>query len=278
MSDETRIEWAHDTLNPWQGCAKVSPGCKHCYADELDKRHLRARDRHWGPRAPRLFASDVHMARPLAWNRKAERAGERRRVFCMSMGDFFELHTDPRIAARQGLYRDRVFEMVARTPWLDWLMLTKRPENVQGMVPDAWWRERFPSNVWLGVSIENQDAAEARLPILLDLDEQFRGVRPFLSCEPLLGPLDLAAAAPGYMLPMILHWVIGGSESGSRARPAELDWFRSLRDQCTSLGVPFLFKQWREPGKGKRKVSLPMLDGRAWVEIPLCKRDKRDAP
>jgi len=138
VGGNTSIEWAHDTFNPWQGCTKVGLGCKNCYADELDKRHLWSRDRHWGARAPRLFASDVHMARPLAWNRKAERAGVRRRVFCMSLGDFFELHENPRTAARQSLYRARVFQLIDQTPWLDWLLLTKRPENVQGMVP---WRE-----------------------------------------------------------------------------------------------------------------------------------------
>ena len=265
MAENTKIGWAHHTLNPWQGCSKVSLGCKYCYAEGQDVRF--SLGRHWGPRAARLFANDVYMAKPLAWNRKAERAGERRRVFCMSMGDFFELHEDPPIVARQCLYRHRVFEMIGKTPWLDWLLLTKRPENVQGMVPDSRWRERFPSNVWLGVSIENQDAAEARLPILLDLDEQFCGVRPFLSCEPLLGPLDLAAAAPSYMLPMILHWVIVGSESGSRARPAQLDWFRSLRDQCKRMGVPYFFKQWLEPGT-RAKVELPVLDGRQWADIP----------
>lgn len=260
----TRIEWTDHTLTPWNGCSKVSAGCKYCYAESQDKRHLRSRDLHWGENAPRLFASDAYMAQPLVWNRAAERAGVRRRVFCASMGDFFELHPDPRIAARQQEYRDRVYKLIDQTPWLDWLFLTKRPENVQGMVP---WLGRFPANVWLGVSVENQDAAEARIPILLDLDAQYSGVRPFLSCEPLLGPIDLEAAAPSHALPLTLHWVIAGSESGANARPAELDWFRSLRDQCTRLGVPYFFKQYREPGQ-RKKVSLPVLDGRQWAEIP----------
>lgn len=259
MSSNTAIEWAHHTFNPWQGCTKVSPGCKHCYAEALDKRHLRSRDSHWGANAPRLFADEQYWRQPLAWNRAAERAGERRRVFCMSMGDLFELHSIPLYAAIQATARRRVFDTIEATPALDWLLLTKRPENLAPMLP-THWRERPPANVWLGASIENQAMADERLPVLLDAP----AVVHFVSYEPALGPIDLDAAAPGRCTDE-LDWLIAGAESGHKARPARLWWFRSVRDQCERLDVVFFFKQRM---KAKRKVSLPLLDGRQWTETP----------
>ena len=264
MSANSSIEWTHHTFNLWQGCDKVSAGCKHCYAETLDARHLRSRDEHWGRYRPRLFASDAYMDIPLSWNRSAERAGERRRVFCMSMGDVFELHAIPLYAAMQAGYRARLFDLMAHTPWLDWLLLTKRPENIAPMLPSSWRREP-PTNLWLGASIENQTVALERLPILLDAPAAYH----FISYEPALGPLDLEAAVPGGCIPLQLDLVIAGSESGHKARPAQLDWFRDMRDQCQRLGVSFFFKQWVE---NREKTSLPLLDGRQWAEVPALRQ------
>lgn len=260
MAENSSIEWTHHTFNLWYGCSKVSTGCKHCYAESFDRRHLLAPDSHWGPQAPRHFAGDKYMRAPLAWNRTAERTGQRKRVFCMSMGDVFELHAIPIYAAIQATYRQRLFALIEQTPWLDWLLLTKRPEHITPMLPSTW-RRRPPCNVWLGASIENQAAAAERLPVLLDTSARVH----FVSYEPALGPIDLEEAAPGYCVPLQLDWLIAGSESGLRARPAEPDWFRNIRDQCQRLGVNFFFKQWVE---GQRRVSLPVLDGRQWCQVP----------
>jgi protein gp37 len=260
MAESSSIEWTRHTFNLWHGCVKVSPGCKHCYAEDFDRRKLNEPVTHWGPLAPRWFARDSYMAQPLAWNRKAERDGERTRVFCMSMGDLFERHALPIQGALQGMYRQRLYELIAATPWLDWLLLTKRPENIADMVP-ASWSERPPFNVWLGASIEDQATAAERLPILLDVPARVH----FASYEPALGPLDLEAAAPGRAGD--LDWLIAGSESGQKARSARRSWFRDARDQCQRLGIHFFYKQWVEHGT-RNKVSLPMLDGRQWCEVP----------
>ena len=263
MAENTSIEWAHHTFNPWQGCTKVSPGCKHCYAEALDRRHLRNSEDHWGPAAPRIFASESYMRQPHAWNRKAKRAGERARVFCMSMGDLFEQHQVPLYAAIQARYRRRLYELIEQTPWLDWLLLSKRPENMTPMLPVAW-RAAPPANVWLGTSIENQATAEERLPVLLDTPARVH----FVSYEPALGPVDLekAASAPEYAVPLQLDWVIAGDESGPGARPARRWWMASMRDQCQRLGVKFFFKQWDQG-----KVSLPLLGGRQWCQVPTSR-------
>ena len=258
MAESSSIEWTRHTFNLWHGCAKVSAGCKHCYAESHDARHLSTDEDHWGKHAPRMFARERYLRQPLAWNRKAARAGERARVFCMSMGDVFELHAIPLYAAIQARLRGRLYDIIAATPWLDWLLLTKRPENIAPMLPSAW-RERPPLNVWLGASIEHQAAAAERLPVLLDVPARVH----FVSYEPALGPLDLESAAPGRSHE--LDWLIAGAESGREARPAQLDWFRDARDQCERLGIRFFYKQWAECG---RKVSLPVLDGRQWRDVP----------
>ena len=261
MSANSSIEWTHHTFNPWQGCVKVSPGCKHCYAEARDKRLLRGPVRHWGADAPRLFASERYMRQPLTWNRKAARTGQRTRVFCMSMGDLFERHAIPFYAALQAAYRERLYELIEQTPWLDWLLLSKRPKNMASMLPRPWLKQPR-ANVWLGTSAENQTTAADRLPVLLDTPARVH----FVSFEPALGPIDLEAAAPDHCIPLQLDWLIAGSESGPSARPAQLDWFRSARDQCQRLGVNFFFKQWVEGPR--KKVKLPVLDGRRWQDVP----------
>jgi protein gp37 len=242
VGEGTTIAWCDHTFNPWWGCTNVSLGCVNCYAHTWSKRtgfDL------WGAKGDRRTFSEKHWREPLAWNAAAQRAGERRRVFCASMADVFEDH--PALPPE----RAKLWPLIEATPWLDWLLLTKRIENVSGMVP---WGDNWPENVWMGTSVENQEWADRRIPILLDLPATVR----FLSCEPLIGPVDLGHfLEPGYETqggdwtetPSV-DWVIAGGESGGHARRMAPEWARSLRDQCRPRdlpyrfdGVPFLFKQ-----------------------------------
>lgn len=157
-------------------------------------------------------------------------ARRRERVFCASMADVFERRAELNEA------RTRLWSLIEQTPWLDWLLLTKRPQNVEGMIP---WEKDWPANIWLGTTIENQTLAAKRLPFLL---KQPAAVR-FLSCEPLLGPIDLRSWFRKRGLKPI-DWVIAGGESGHGARPMHPDWATSILHQCQEFDVPFHFKQW----------------------------------
>jgi protein gp37 len=255
MSAGSAIEWTHNTHNLWIGCARVSPGCRFCYAEQQAERFWPGQ---WHLAGPRRFLSEGYWRKPLGWNRAAERAGTSTLVFCGSMCDFAEVHPDPEIAARQDAARARLWDLIAVTPWLTWQLLTKRPENVAALVP---WGDDWPRNVWLGTSVEDQTRAEQRIPALLALPARTR----FLSCEPLLEQLDLSrwlgieyfdsfgwgqelgAALTGRVGPAGgLHWIIGGGESGPQARPMHPAWARSLRDQAVAAGVPFFHKQHGE--------------------------------
>jgi protein gp37 len=257
MGKDSRIEWTDHTFNPWWGCVKVSDACKHCYAEAWAKRTGQAV---WGIRAPRRFFGAAHWLEPLRWNREAEQAGERRRGFCASMADVFE---DRRDLDRP---REQLAGLIAATPALDWLLLTKRPEHVCSLAP---WGGDWPPNVWLGTTAEMQRWVVERLPILSDVPAHLR----FVSCEPLLGPLDLTP-----WLGSSVHWVIAGGESGSNARPTDPLWFRSLRDQCQRACVPFHFKQWgnwspakhdqRQLVRTAKKTAGRVLDGRTWDQLP----------
>lgn len=273
MGRNSSIEWTHHTFNPWWGCSKVSPACAHCYAESWARRiGLQL----WGDTTPRRFFSDTHWKEPLRWNRAAKRDGQRKRVFCASMADVFE--------AREDLtpWRKRLWSLIEDTPWLDWLLLTKRPEHATRMVP---WGRRWPANVWLGTTIENQVYAEERIPTLLHVP----ALTHFLSCEPLLGPLELSKwLGRSARNEKRIDWVITGGESGPRARPMDPGWAMALRDQCLSAGVAFLFKQWGEwaPAEGKttaksnqtlrqtplkrfgKKAAGRVLDGRTWDGLP----------
>jgi protein gp37 len=144
MGKNSKIEWTHHTFNPWWGCTKVSPACKNCYAETWARR-IGADI--WGRSAPRRFFSDQHWRAPLAWNSEAQDEGVRRRVFCASMGDVFEGRTD------LNEWRVRLWQLIEDTPWLDWLLLTKRPERALDYVP---WDLEWPENVWVGTTVENQ--------------------------------------------------------------------------------------------------------------------------
>jgi protein gp37 len=291
---DSEISWTHHTFNPWWGCVKVSPGCEACYAETLSKRWGH---KIWGPAktTQRRLMSDDYWKQPLKWNAAAEKAGTRARVFCASMADVFEDH--PGVTSS----RIRLWDLIRETPMLDWLLLTKRPENILQMIPDRW-RSHPRHNVWYGTSVENQEYADRRIPELLKVPAVVR----FLSCEPLLGPVDIfdylwESAGPewaGYNLAEPgIHWVIAGGESGPGARPMHPDWARSLRDQCSygSEHVAFHFKQWGEylplndrPAievHGKvihddarftwvrvgKKAAGRLLDGRTWDDFPTPK-------
>jgi protein gp37 len=257
MAENSTIEWTDNTFNPWEGCARVSPACENCYAETRDKRRLFGPELHWGVRAPRLFHGDAYWKQPLAWNRRAAEAGERRRVFCSSLADVFEDRRD------LDPHRARLWRVIEATPNLDWLLLTKRPQNI-GRLAAPWSAGSWPSNVWLGATVENQKYADERIPELLRHGAAVR----FLSCEPLLGPLDLTRWLGR------LAWVIAGGESGPGARPSAIDWIRAVRDQVVGAGVAFHFKQWGNwTPTGEQLVRLRTkserrLDGRTWDEFP----------
>jgi len=227
MAKDSKIEWTHHTFNPWWGCTKVSPACDNCYAELWAKR---VGQQIWGSAAPRRFFGETHWREPLLWNEQARITGRRARVFCASMADVFERRSE------LNDQRTRLWALIQRTPWLDWLVLTKRPQNIESMVP---WTNNWPRNVWLGTSVENQAFAQKRLPILLKIPAAVR----FLSCEPLLGSLDLR---PWFRRKGLypIDWVIAGGESGPGARPMHPDWPTNLLSQCQESAVPFHFKQW----------------------------------
>lgn len=182
MGADTRIEWADHTFNPWIGCTKVSPACDHCYAETLATARLGVA---WGPHAERRRTKPSTWNLPLRWNRQAEREGRRFRVFCASLADVF----DNAVPAH---WRGDLWQIIHETPHLDWLLLTKRPQNIAARLPDAGrhgvpaWGAGWP-NVWLGTTVENQAEADRRIPHLLSV----QAAKRFLSMEPLLGPVDL---------------------------------------------------------------------------------------
>lgn len=241
MGKDSRIEWTHHTFNPWWGCVKVSAACDHCYAETWAKR---LGEDVWGPKTERRFFSDAHWKEPLRWNREAKESGERRRVFCASMADVFENRTDlvP--------HRLRLFQLIEQTPHLDWLLLTKRIHLVRKQLPSGY---EFPTNVWLGATVENQEAADKRLDYLLEFTTP--SVR-FLSCEPLLGPLNIERYLKVSQHGTHINWVIAGGESGAGARPMDPSWPDGLRKQCTAADVPFHFKQWGHWAPAEQAIDV----------------------
>lgn len=231
-NSRTAIEWTDRTWNPSTGCSKVSPGCKYCYAAVIANRF----PNHF----PNGFDFTLHEDRidaPRRWRKPSM-------VFVNSMSDLF--HEEMPLA-----FLHRVFEVMAACPQHTFQVLTKRHERLAELASLLPW----PDNVWIGVSVENQKYAH-RVDYLRKVPAKVR----FLSCEPLLGPLQLNLDG--------ISWVITGGESGPKHRPIEVDWVRSIRDQCRAAGVAFFHKQWGgvTPKSGGRE-----LDGREWNEFPMVR-------
>lgn len=256
MGTNSHINWTEHTYNPWMGCQKVSPGCKNCYMYRDMERY--GRDPHKVART-----SLATFNAPLKWKEPAK-------VFTCSWSDFFIEEADE--------WRDEVWQIIKKTPHLQYQVLTKRPERVFEHLPSDWGYG-YP-NVWLGVSVERQDYIE-RAAILLEIPAVIR----FLSCEPLLGPLDLSEVfkfthvidpTPNGDLLMAtgIDWVITGGESGAKTkiREAELDWFRSIRDQCQAHGVAYHHKQNGGSVKIDGEWGGRELDGRTWDEFPETRK------
>lgn len=292
----SHIEWTDHTFNPWVGCTKVSPGCANCYAEARDQRF--AEGKHWGEGAPRQRTSAANWKQPLKWDRDAKESYatylqaedgwrkqgveyHRPRVFCASLADWLDDEVPIEWLA------DLLY-LISQCHNLDWLLLTKRPENFLSRLKSAaevkiaWSGSEgiaageaakgllynvkngllLPSNIWIGTTVEDQQRADERIPLLLSIPAKVR----FLSCEPLLGPINFLNAQcgynkDGYRLSLktnarFADWVICGGESGPKGRPMHPDWARSLRDQCQNAGVPFFFKQWGEWEPLGRKEDL----------------------
>jgi protein gp37 len=237
MAERTEIAWTDATFNPWIGCQKVSPGCDHCYAESWSNRY---RFTEWGPHGKRRRTSAALWRTPLKWNAAAgdfQRAhGHRQRVFCASLADWFDNQAPP-------AWRDDLIALIDATPDLDWLLLTKRPENARKLVPDAWWGR---PNVWFGVTAEDQAHYERRWPLAATIPAKVR----FVSYEPALGALDIRRCGPPYP-----DWIICGGESGSGARPAETEWASAVIEKCREVGSAVFVKQL---GRNARAASRPL--------------------
>jgi protein gp37 len=234
MSDKTLIAWTERTWNPWRGCIKISPGCKHCYMYVAQEKYGRnpkevVRTKTWGD--------------PRKWQRAAEKEGRTERVFTCSWSDWFIEDADP--------WRDEAWALIRDTPNLQYQILTKRPGNILDRLPSDWG-DGYP-NVWLGVSIENADYAW-RADMLRPVPAHVR----FISYEPALGPLD-DLDLTGF------HWLIYGGESGPGFRPEDKQWARTIRDKCREAGVAFFHKQSAAP---RTEMGIE-LDGEIIREYPV---------
>lgn len=243
MAENSKIEWTHHTFNPWMGCSKVSAGCKNCYAEAImDHRYGKVK---WGPDGTRQRTKNWR--EPLAWHRLAKANGVRQRVFCASLADVFE-----DFAGLDAIRAD-LWPLVEQCDSLDWLLLTKRPENARRMVPARWLKGGWPSHVAFGTSVEGGEASLAHNRLRMRHALSVPAPMHFLSCEPLIGSLGTAIDRLHYF-----KWVIVGGESGDGARPMDLEWARSIRDECRAHGVPFFFKQMGGVrDKGGRLEDIP---------------------
>lgn len=251
MAEQTAITWCNHTFNIVWGCKKISPGCTNCYAEELATRF--GWDT-WGNHKPRRTFPETYWEQLERWNRQAQKKKTRQSVFCGSMCDVFENH--PTVQKE----RRKLWPLIRRTQHLNYLLLTKRPENISASLPKDWGKG-YP-NVWLGVSIENKDYTW-RADTLRTIPATVR----FVSAEPLLGPLsniDLNG----------IHWVIVGGESGQNFRPMDHAWAAQLQKKCADKGVSFFFKQssHRFPGRDTK------LNGKTVREFPQNKPQRQALP
>jgi|SRR5579883_367150 len=234
MAEQSAIEWTDATFNAWVGCTELTRACDHCYARSWAKRT--GHPELW--QGKRRRTTEDYWRQPLKWNAKAAAAGVRTRVFCNSLGDWADAEVPHD-------WRRDLFALIDETPYLDWLLLTKRHALAERYLP-----AEPRANIRVGMTVEDEDNARMRLPALAMLG--LKGWQTFVSYEPALGPvnwwpwLDPEGIAGG-----TLHWLICGGESGREARPMHPDWARAARDACARAGVPFFFKQWGEwlPGE-----------------------------
>ncbi|MBW4978299.1 phage Gp37/Gp68 family protein [Marinobacter adhaerens] len=286
MGQKTGIEWTESTWNPIRGCSRVSEGCRNCYAETVANRFkgpgepyegLIAKGGQWNGEVKLV---EHKLDEPCRWSKP-------RMIFVNSMSDLFHENVDFETI-------HRVMLVMQKAQHHTFQVLTKRPERMLRFF--KWWggecERSFPEvmpNVWLGVSVEDQATADERIPLLLDTPAAVR----WISAEPLLGPVDLSSLPYPCKVKGNIHWVVVGGESGRNARPMHPDWARSIRDQCQTAGVPFLFKQWGEwlpvlgqsegvPIWGKKhsfedgtfmgwvgkKDAGRSLDGRTWDQYP----------
>jgi len=270
MADKSKIDWTDATWNPMTGCTKVSPGCDHCYAETLANRFAGSAVAGF----PDGFAVTLRQNKvglPLRWRRP-------RRIFVTSMGDLFHDQVSDEFIVE-------CFAVMATAHWHTFQLLTKRHARMRSLLGDDEFRQMVCSevatlahegvdivtgpnpwehwplpNVWVGVSVETQQWADIRIPVLLDTPAAVR----WLSCEPLLGKVDLDRWICRRDRP---DWVVAGGESGASARPVHHEWVQSLRDQCVDANVPFFFKQW---GGRAPKARGRELDGRTWNQYPTA--------
>ena len=245
MSRKSTIEWTNSTWNPVTGCTKVSAGCDHCYAERLSER-FRGVKGHPFETGFDLTLRPERIEQPLRWRRP-------QLVFVNSMSDLFHKNIPTEYIAR-------VFDTMERADWHIYQVLTKRSSLMRDFVHQHYRGQAAPPHIWLGVSIENA-AAMTRLRHLKQTNASVR----FVSFEPLLGPLG-AVNLEG------IHWIIAGGESGPGVRPMQIEWVRSLRDQCQAQRVAFFFKQW---GGRTPKTGGNTLDGRQWLEYPQVESEQQ---
>jgi protein gp37 len=234
MAQLSSIEWTDATWNPVTGCTKISPGCKHCYAERMAKRLASMGQPRYRNGFQLTLQPDV-IDQPLSWKKP-------RLVFVNSMSDLF--HDEVPLS-----YLERVFQVMAEARWHVFQVLTKRSERLAEIANRLVW----PSNVWMGVSVESEDYTY-RIDDLSGIPAAVK----FLSVEPLLGPIKRLSLRN-------IDWVIVGGESGPHARPIDPNWVRSIRNDCVTEGVPFFFKQW---GGTRKSTTGRVLDGRTWDELP----------
>jgi protein gp37 len=235
MSGKSDIEWTHSTWNPVTGCSKVSPGCKHCYAERMAIR-LRemGQKKYQNGFSPAIHPDVLKM--PLLWKKPQV-------IFVNSMSDLFMQEIPEE-------FIQATFDVMKKAHWHTFQILTKRSERLMNLDDFLSW----PENVWMGVSVENEDYT-FRIDHLRKINAKVK----FLSIEPLLGPIpDLNLSG--------IDWVIVGGESGSGARPMKKEWVLMILEQCQESKVPFFFKQWG--GENKKKTGR-LLEGRTWDEMPL---------
>ena len=275
MAENSKIEWTDHTFNPWRGCTKISAGCANCYAETLSHRNPKTLGV-WGDNGTRIIAAESMWREPLRWNRLAQKAGVRHRVFCASLADVFEDRSE------LDAPRQRLFDLILATPSLDWLLLTKRPEimadwlvgkSFNSHANQHAWGDGWP-NVWLGVSVENQEQRK-RIDVLLTIPARIH----WLSMEPLLERVDIEdyihvfhGRHPTKKWPYgKVDLVIVGGESGANARKMEADWPLDLLFQCKGK-TAFFFKQWGEfdcnGNRVGKKSAGRLLAGLTWDEMP----------